>query len=58
MKLGDIVIKRGDMDIDEIGLIVEMYTNDLGNSFLKVLRHDGTLKVWFAELVEVVNEKR
>ena len=58
MKVGDLVQKKaGNLDKGEVGVIVEVITNDVGNTFAKVST-DNKIKVWYAEFIEVINGNR
>jgi hypothetical protein len=51
MKVGDMVLKVGDSDFGQTGIILEINTNSIGNKFIKVLSDEGQIKTWYAELV-------
>ena len=56
MKVGDLVQKTdGDLNLNEMGVIVEIVTNDVGNTILTVSSDRG-LRKWLARLVEVISE--
>ncbi len=58
MKIGDLARKsRGDSDIGETGIIVEIETNDDGNTIITVLC-EQKIRQWYSEFIEVVNESR
>ena len=50
INIGDLVIKDGDMDIGQIGLVLEISENDVGNRFAKVLNQEGEIKTWYVKL--------
>ena len=55
---GDVVIKSsGHMSVNQIGLVIEVYENSVGNSFVTVLTSKGR-ETWFANLVENVTCKK
>ena len=56
LKPGDIVLKKGDLDKGELGLVLELSQTPIGYKFVKVMKDDGIIKMWYAELVEVLNE--
>ena len=59
IKIGDIVEKKGDMDAGKKGLVLEIETNPLNNTFVTVMVLGETVeKLWYAKLVEVVHETR
>ena len=53
MKVGDLVIKEGDLDMGKTGIVIEVQTNDLGNTIVTVSTPEGE-KNWYYELVKVV----
>ena len=53
INIGDLVIKDGDMDIGQIGLVLEISENDVGNRFAKVLNQEGEIKTWYVKLVKI-----
>ena len=56
MKIGDLVLKcGGDLDVGVSGVILEIITNDVGNTILLVSCEKGIRK-WFSEIVEIINE--
>jgi len=58
MKVGDLVQKKaGSLDKGDVGVIIEVITNDVGNTFAKVST-DDKIKVWYAEFIEVINGNR
>ena len=57
MKVGDMVLKAGDSDFGQTGIILEINTNSLGNTFVKVLSSEGKVKTWYAKLVNVIDAK-
>ncbi len=49
---GDIVVKSsGHMSINRLGLVINVWENPVGNSFVTVLTDTGK-ETWFADLVE------
>ena len=59
IRVGDIVEKKGDMDKGKKGLVLEIETNSLNNSFVTVMVLGETVeKLWYVKLVEVVHETR
>ena len=56
VKVGDLVKKAGPMDAGEIGLVLSIQENEFKNKFLKILKVDGTIKVWYEAKVKIVNE--
>ena len=56
MKVGDLVKKNGDLDVGEKGLVLAITTNALGNTFLKILKFNGTIITWYEDLVEIIYE--
>lgn len=57
MKVGDMILKQGDSDFGQTGIILEINTNSLDNTFLKVLTSEGQIKTWYAELVDVIDTR-
>ena len=57
MKVGDMVLKQGDSDFGKTGIILEINTNSLDNTFVKVLSSEGQIKIWYAELVDVIDTR-
>ena len=57
MKVGDMVLKQGDSDFGQAGIILEINTNSLNNTFVKVLSNDGQIKTWYAKLVDVIDTR-
>jgi len=55
MKIGDMIIKVGDSDYGQTGIILEINTNSLGNKFIKVLSDEGQIKTWYAKLVRHID---
>ena len=51
---GDIVRKFGAMDEGEFGLVLEINGNEFGNKFLKILKFNGKIKIWYQEKTKVV----
>jgi hypothetical protein len=54
MKIGDIIIKEGDSDSGQTGIILEINTSILGHEFIKVLSNEGKIKIWYSSLVKHV----
>jgi hypothetical protein len=54
-KPGDLVLKNGDHDKGCKGIILEVNTNSLKTTILKVLKFNGAVVNWYAKLVEHVN---
>lgn len=55
MKAGDLVLKSGDLDCGQIGIILKVYPpNSIGHSFIDVLTL-GVIKKWYVNLVEVIS---
>jgi hypothetical protein len=59
MKVGDLVVKDdGHLDKGSIGLILEYpEANPAGNIILKILKSDGIMVLWSADLVRLINEE-
>lgn len=57
MKVGDMVLKSGDSDCGQTGIILEINTNSLGNTFIKVLSNEGKIKTWYAKLANVIEPR-
>lgn len=58
MKTGDLVLKKGDLDKNKIGMVLNItLPNSMGNSFVTVLS-EGVIKKWYINLVEVVSESK
>lgn len=60
-KIGDVVLKHGDLDNGRIGIILEIVPSDIktdGYRILKVLRSDGHIVGWYIKVVEVISESR
>ena len=55
MKIGDIIIKEGDSDVGQSGVVLEINTNILGHEFIKALTSDGKIKIWYAKLVRNID---
>lgn len=55
MKIGDMIIKVGDSDVGQTGIILEINTNPIGNKFIKVLSSEGKIKTWYAKLVRHID---
>ena len=58
MNKHNIVKKKGDKDKDEIGLVLERISNDLGHSFLRVIKSNGEETIWYEKLCECVCEQK
>ena len=56
MKIGNLVKKLGDSDRGQLGLIVEIKTNSLGNTFATVFKCSGEFSIWYANNLEVISE--
>ena len=56
MKPGDLVEKMGSSNKGHRGIVLEIFTNPVGHTFIKVLQDTGIVVLWFAELVKVINE--
>ena len=54
--VGSIVKKFGPSDNGMVGIILELHTNDLGNSFYKVLREDGIITTWYSKVVHALGD--
>jgi hypothetical protein len=55
MKIGDMIIKEGDSDAGQAGVVLEINTNILGHKFIKALTSDGKIKIWYAKLVRNID---
>ena len=56
MKVGDLARKTGgDSDIGETGIIVEITTNEVGNTVVTVLCGQK-IRQWYSEFIEVLDE--
>ncbi len=55
MKIGDMIIKEGDSDVGQSGVVLEINTNILGHKFIKALTNDGKIKIWYAKLVRNID---
>ena len=55
MKIGDMIIKEGDSDVGQSGVVLEINTNILGHKFIKALASDGKIKIWYAKLVRNID---
>lgn len=53
INVGDLVQKDGPFDEGLVGLVLEITSNSLGNSFVKVLSQNGEVKTWYTDLVKV-----
>jgi hypothetical protein len=58
VKVGDLVLKNGNLDQGCKGVIIEIHTSSLGTSVLKVLKSNGKIADWYIKLVEVLSESR
>lgn len=58
VRVGDIVKKVSGADAGELGLILLVETNPVGNSFVTVLPlgMDRIERAWYVNLVEIVSE--
>jgi len=58
MKIGDLASKvGGDSDVGATGIIIEIITNDVGNTVVTVLC-GKKIRRWYSEFIEVVSEPR
>ena len=58
MKIGDLARKtHGDSDVGRTGIIVEIITNDVGNTVVTVLC-GKQMRRWYSEFIEVLSEPR
>ena len=58
MKVGDLVRKKsGELDAGEIGVILEINTNEVGNTIVTVSAK-SEIKSWYSEFIEVLDEER
>ena len=55
MEVGELVKKTTGARAGQVGTILTIENNPVGNTFLEVLLLDGTVVVWWAELVEPLN---
>ena len=56
MKVGDLVEKSGgDLDVNEIGIVLEIVKNSLENTIVTV-NANGTVKKWYSKFVKVISE--
>ena len=56
MKVGDLVKKvDGDLDVGEVGIILEIVENSLGNTIVTV-NSGNTIKKWYDKLLHVVSK--
>lgn len=56
MKVGDLVKKTlGDSDVGKAGIILEITTNDVGNTVVTVSCEEN-IRRWYSEYIEVINE--
>ena len=49
------IIKEGDSDAGQAGIVLEINTNILGHEFIKALTNDGKIKIWYAKLVRNID---
>ena len=54
MERFDIVIKEGDLDKGEIGIVLDYFQNDLHHDFVSVMLSSGKIKTWYAGNVKTV----
>ena len=58
MKVGNLVRKtKGSLSIGEVGIILEVITNGVGNTVITV-ESQGKVQRWYSEYVEVIDESR
>lgn len=58
MKVGDLVLKKmGHHDVGKVGIVIEIITNEVGNTILTV-NTGGQIKNWYSDFVRVLNECR
>jgi hypothetical protein len=56
-KAGNLVRKKeGSSDLNQIGIVLEVVTNDLGNSLVKVLS-ENRIRIWYSEHVFIELEE-
>jgi|MDTB01.2.fsa_nt_gb hypothetical protein len=56
MKVGDLVEKtEGDLDINEVGIILEVVKNSLGNTIVTV-NTNGVVKKWYSKFIKVISK--
>lgn len=58
MKIGDLVLKDGDYDRGCMGIILEINTNSLKITILKILKFNGDIVNWYANRVKKINKRR
>lgn len=56
VKIGDIVLKVGNYDKGEIGIVLKRKSNSIGNKFIIVITSKGKITTWYQNLIKVVNE--
>ena len=57
MKVGDLVKKsKGAFDLGLTGIILEIVTNQVGNTIVTVSCEEG-IRNWYSEVVEVINDE-
>tara|TARA_B100000287_G_C20323705_1_gene658883 strand:+ start:406 stop:582 length:177 start_codon:yes stop_codon:yes gene_type:complete len=54
MERFDIVMKGGDFDKGEIGIVLDYFQNSLGNDFVSVMLSTGKIKTWYAKYVQTI----
>ena len=54
MKVGDLVLKHGDLDKGKIGLILKIKTNSNGYTFIDVLKSSGDITTWYIDTVKLI----
>ena len=55
MEIGELVKKTSGARVGQVGTILTIERNPVGNIFLEVLLLDGTVVMWWADLVEPLN---
>jgi len=57
LKIGDLVRKnKGAFDLGLTGIILEIVTNQVGNTIVTV-SCDGGIRNWYSEVIEVVDDE-
>lgn len=56
MKEGDLVMKLGHSDRGQVGIVLSILKNDLGNELLTVLTQEGRVRIWYKPNVNVVQK--
>jgi len=54
VKAGDLLRKKGDYDLGEVGIALKIFANDNGHPFVTVLAGNGKIKTWYLPKVEVI----